>query len=93
MSAVLVFLGLLCLLLTFAGLVLLTFGLISLWIAAFRQSILWGLLVVFIPPLMVVFAFYHWRTARSPVLRLLSGAGLFMLGASLATALGVIPSK
>ena len=89
----LAFLGFLVFVLVIAGIFLQIFGVVSLWIAAFRQSILWGLLVVFIPPLMVVFAFYHWRTARSPVLRLLSGAGLFMLGASLATALGVIPSK
>jgi hypothetical protein len=79
-------LGILVPVLAIAGIFLQIFGVVSLWIAAFRQSILWGLLVVFIPPLMVVFAFCHWRTARSPVLRLLSGVGLIMLGAILSTA-------
>jgi hypothetical protein len=76
-------LGFLVVVLVIAGIFLQIFGVISLWIAAFRQSILWGLLVVFIPPLMVVFAFCHWRTARSPVLRLLSGVGLLALGEAL----------
>ena len=76
-------LGFLVVVLVFAGIFLQIFGVVSLWIAAFRQSILWGLLVVFIPPLMVVFAFCHWRTARSPVLRLLSGVGLLALGEAL----------
>jgi hypothetical protein len=76
-------LGFLVVVLMIAGIFLSIFGVVSLWIAAFRQSILWGLLVVFIPPLMVVFAFRHWRTARSPVLRLLSGFGLLALGEAL----------
>ena len=76
-------LGILVPVLAIAGIFLQIFGVVSLWIAAFRQSILWGLLVVFIPPLMVVFAFCHWRTARSPVLRFLSGFGLLALGEAL----------
>jgi hypothetical protein len=73
-------LGFLVSVLVIAGIFLQIFGVVGLWIAAFRQSILWGLLVVSIPPLMVVFAFCHWRTARSPVLRWLSGVGLLALG-------------
>jgi hypothetical protein len=76
-------LGFLVFVLVIAGIFLQIFGMVSLWIAAFRHSILWGLLVVFIPPLMVVFAFCHWRTARSPVLRLLSRVGLLALGEAL----------
>jgi hypothetical protein len=76
-------LGVLVVLLVMAGIFFQIFGVVSLWIAAFQQSLLWGLLVVFIPPLMVVFAFCHWRTARSPVLRWLSGVGLLALGVAL----------
>ena len=76
-------LGILMSLSLIAGVVLYAAGWVGLWIVAFRQSILWGLLVVFIPPLMVVFAFCHWRTARSPVLRLLSRVGLLALGEAL----------
>jgi hypothetical protein len=51
-------------------------GWVGLCIKAFRQSILWGVLVLLIPPITVGFAFCHWRTARFPALCLFTGLGL-----------------
>jgi hypothetical protein len=85
----LITLGILMSLLLIAGLLLYAAGWVGLWIEAFRQSILWGLLVVFIPPVTVVFAFRHWRTARFPALCLFIGVGLLALGSLLALALGI----
>ena len=82
-SALGTLLAILVSLLLIAGLLLCTAGWVGLWFEAFRQSILWGLLVVFIPPVTVVFAFRHWRTARSRALCLLIGVGLLALGALL----------
>jgi hypothetical protein len=77
-----------------AGVVFYAAGWVGLWIEAFRQSILWGLLVFFIPPVTVVFAFRHWRTARFPALCLLIGVGLMALGYLLILALGIpIPNN
>jgi hypothetical protein len=73
-------LAILGLLLQIVGLLLSAAGWVGLWIEAFRRSILWGLLVVFIPPVTVGFAFLHWRTARFPVLCLLIGVSLLALG-------------
>ena len=86
MSSALAILGLL---LMIVGLLLYAAGWVGLWIEAFRQSILWGLLVVFIPPFTVGSAFYHWRTARFPALCLLIGVGLLALGYLLILASGI----
>jgi hypothetical protein len=85
----LVALGILISLLLISGVLLYGAGWVGLWIEAFRQSILWGLLVVFIPPVTFVFALGHWRTARFPALCLLIGVGLLALGALLALASGI----
>ena len=90
----LIALGILVSLLLIAGLLLYAAGWVGLWIEAFRRSILWGLLVVFIPPVTVGFAYYHWRAARFPALCLFIGVGLLALGALLALALGIpIPNN
>jgi hypothetical protein len=87
-------LGILMSLSLIAGVVLYAAGWVGLWIVAFRQSILWGLLVFFIPPVTVVFAFRHWRTARFPALCLFIGVGLLALGDLLVLALGIpIPAN
>jgi hypothetical protein len=46
-------------------------GWVGIWIEACRNSIIWGLLVVLIPPVTVVFALFHWETARFPTVCLL----------------------
>jgi hypothetical protein len=76
-------------LLLIAGLLLYAAGWVGLWIEAFRQSVVWGLLVFMIPPVTVVFALGHWRTARIPALCLLIGAGLLAFGYFLVLALGI----
>jgi hypothetical protein len=85
----LIALGILISLLLIAGLLLYAAGWVGLWIEAFRHSVLWGLLVFLIPPVTVVFAFRHWRTARNPTLCLLIGVGLLALGYLLILASGI----
>jgi hypothetical protein len=85
----LIALGILISLLLISGLLLYAAGWVGLWIEAFRQKILWGLLVFLIPPVTVAFAFRHWRTARNPTLCLLIGVGLLALGYLLIFALGI----
>ena len=68
--------GLFSSLLYLAGLLISLVGLIGLYLVAFRQSIVWGLLVLLIPPLMIAFVVIHWRRARTRVLCVLGGAAL-----------------
>jgi hypothetical protein len=68
--------GLLSSLLYLAGLLIFLVGLIGLYVVAFRQSIVWGLLVLLIPPLLIGFVVIHWRRARTPALSVLGGAAI-----------------
>jgi hypothetical protein len=85
----LIALAILASLLLIVGLLLYAAGWAGLWIEAFRQSILWGLVVFLIPPITFVFALGHWRAARIPALALLIGAGLIALGFLLIHASGI----
>lgn len=76
-------------LLVFACLVSLVGGVMML-VAAFRESALWGLAVMFIPFASFVFLFLHWDRAKTPFLVSLAGAGLAfgaMLGGGLTAGL------
>jgi hypothetical protein len=68
--------GLFSSLLYLAGLLIFLVGLVGLYVVAFRQSIVWGLLVFLLPPLMLGFVVCHWRRARTPALCVLGGAAL-----------------
>lgn len=63
-----------------AGLLLAAFGGIWLLVVAFRESVLWGLGVVFIPFVSVIFAIIHWDDAKWPFLINLAGTILFFVG-------------
>jgi hypothetical protein len=55
-------------------------GSIGLLIAAFRESVLWGLGCLLISPVSVIFLFIHWDEAKNPFLLQLAGIGLILLG-------------
>jgi hypothetical protein len=56
-----------------AGVAVVAIGWLWLLVRAFRQRFLWGLGVLVVPPLALVFVKKHWRKALAPVLVLLLG--------------------
>lgn len=50
----------------YVGLGIFVIGGIGLLIAAFRTSILWGLAVLFIAPVAIIYLFVHWQDAKGP---------------------------
>ena len=54
----------------------------GLWflVAAFKESVLWGLAVFFLPFVGLIFLILHWDKAAKPFLVELLGAGLFIAG-------------
>jgi hypothetical protein len=60
----------------FVGIGLAAVGWVWLLIAAFTKNILWGLGVLFVPPLALVFVPVHWRRGLAPFLVVLLGGGL-----------------
>src|SRR4249919_2292877 len=58
----------------------------GLWLLGviFQESVLWGLVSLFIPIVGLVFALMHWEDAKRPFLTQLTGVALIVLGAMLA---------
>ena len=61
---------------------------IQILISAFKTSIVWGLLSLFIAPVMLVYVFTHWAETKTPFLRWLAcfvlcviAGGISMYGA------------
>lgn len=50
----------------YLGLVIFVIGGFGLLIAAFRTSILWGLAVLFIAPVALIYLIMHWQDAKGP---------------------------
>ena len=50
----------------YAGLGIFVIGGIGFLIAAFRTSILWGLAVLFIAPVAIIYLILHWQDAKGP---------------------------
>ncbi len=50
----------------YVGLGIFVVGGIGLLIAAFRTSILWGLTVLFIAPVAIIYLILHWQDAKGP---------------------------
>jgi hypothetical protein len=63
------------------GIVLSLIGGIWILVLAFRKSILWGLLCLFISPIAIVFAIQNWAIAKRPFLIEIAGVVLLILGA------------
>lgn len=53
-------------LILFIGLGIFIIGSIGFLIAAFRTSILWGLVVLFIAPAAIIYLIFHWQDAKDP---------------------------
>jgi hypothetical protein len=61
-----------------AGYLLLAVGAVWFLVAAFMESILWGLGCMFIPFVGLFFLILHWNRAAKPFLLQLAGAGCFL---------------
>ncbi len=70
--------------LVLVGLLLVLFGALSFLFAAFREGVLWGLGVLFLPPLALVFLVVHWRHAKPGFVLKLWGLGILLAGILLA---------
>lgn len=77
-----VMLTLIASLLAIVGLVLLLVGGIAFIIAAFRESILWGLGVLFLPFVSLIFLVLNWSRAKQPFFLQLYGVA-FLIGAAI----------
>ncbi|MEO8702579.1 MAG: hypothetical protein ABI867_21220 [Kofleriaceae bacterium] len=62
------------------GLLLMLVGGLFFIIAAFRESILWGLGVIFLPFVPLVFLVLNWQRAKGPFFMQLYGLGFILLG-------------
>lgn len=62
-----------------AGIVLLLVGGLFFLIAAFRESLLWGLGVLFLPVVPLIFLIVHWHRAKGPFFLQLYGLGFVLL--------------
>lgn len=63
-----------------AGFILMLLGGIGFLLAAFRESILWGLGVLFLPFVSLIFLIVNWSTAKRPFSWQLIGFALVLLG-------------
>mgnify|MGYP003376251988 CR=1 FL=1 len=66
--------------LVLVGLLLVLIGALMFLVAAFREGLLWGLGVLFVPPLPLVFLIVHWSKARDAFFLKLWGIALLVLG-------------
>jgi hypothetical protein len=62
------------------GSLIVLIGSILFLIAAFRESILWGLACLFISPVSLFFLIVHWSKAKNAFFIQLAGLGLMVLG-------------
>lgn len=74
-------LNLIASLLIIVGMVLLLVGGIAFLIAAFRESAVWGLLVLFLPLASLVFLVTHWSRAKDSFFLQLYGFGFVFVAA------------
>lgn len=68
-------------LLLWIGIALLLLGSLAFVIAAFRQSIVWGLLVLFLSPCGLIFLIVHWSQAKNSFFLQLWGWAFIVLAA------------
>jgi hypothetical protein len=77
-------LSLIATLLVLAGFLLLIVGGIAFLIAAFRESVLWGLGVLFLPLVSLFFLIVHWDRAKDSFFLQLYGFGAIFVAVLLA---------
>lgn len=69
--------------LVMAGGVLMFIGAIMVAIAAFKESVIWGLACLFIPIVGLIFIITHFQEAKSGVMAYVAGIGAVIVGAAL----------
>lgn len=69
--------------LSLIGLVVAFIGGIWLIVAAFQESVVWGLLTLFIGPAGLIFAIMHWDKGGKPLMLNIGGLVLLFAGAAL----------
>jgi hypothetical protein len=62
------------------GLIVAFIGAMRLLVEAFSTSIVWGLVVLLVHPLILVFVFLHWGDAKGPFINYLIGVGMVFVG-------------
>ena len=67
-------------LLIYLGCAIIIIGAIGFLIAAFRNSILWGLGFLLFSPISIVFLILYWQQAKNPFFLQLIGLGVVFLG-------------
>jgi len=68
-------------LIIWVGIALWLLGALAFLVAAFRENVLWGLAVFFLPVAALVFLVLHWPRAKNAFFLELWGLGVVMLGA------------
>jgi len=68
------------------GVIVAVVGSIGLIIAAFHESVLWGLGVLVIPIVGLIFVALHWQETKKPFLTNLAGLALIVVSAILSPA-------
>jgi hypothetical protein len=71
------------LVLSILGILLYAGGLFDLLVTAFKRGVWWGLGVLLVSPVAIVFALMHWGQAARPCLALVGGCLLIALGFAL----------
>jgi hypothetical protein len=69
------------------GLVVLV-GAIMMLVAAFKESLMWGLGCLILPFVSLVFLVMHWQVAKKPFLIQLAGLAVMAVGGGLGVAFG-----
>lgn len=67
-------------LLIYIGIAIIIIGGIGFLIAAFKNSILWGLGCLILSPISIVFLILHWQEAKNPFLLQLIGVAVVFAG-------------
>jgi hypothetical protein len=65
--------------LAYVGIGIIVIGGLGLLIAAFKESILWGIGCILLSPVSIVFLVLHWEEAKNPFLLQLVGIGLLLV--------------
>ncbi|MBL4847134.1 MAG: hypothetical protein JKY65_16560 [Planctomycetes bacterium] len=72
------------------GLVIAAIGGLWLYVEGFKESIVWGLLMLFVGPVSLVFVAMHWDKAGKPFLIHIGGIVLMVLGMMLGAESGPV---
>lgn len=66
-----------------AGLVIIVTGIVRFFLAVFKISPVWGVILLFFPLAIPFFIFMYWKKVNGPVLNVLGGMALLLLAGAL----------